>query len=194
MDTYRETAASDILLDNVRTQSTIRADHADDLLQVLHDQERKFAPPKRLIKTPTGKHTVTFHWIGAKLVGVDIARIDGDPLLFSDLRNSNEFPMSWLLQQGVDGLKDSPLPPAFYQRIEDAKLAYQQGRSTKTADHHADVALVYSKAVQQHAPAPNKVVAEKFGIKYNTAIKWISKCRELGFLPSTTQGKTRGYL
>ena len=82
----------------------------------------------------------------------------------------------------------------FIKRIEAAKFAYQQGRSTKTADRHADVALVYSKAVQQHAPAPNKVVAEQFGIEYNTAIKWISNCRELGFLPPTTQGQVKGYL
>ncbi len=193
-DGYREMAASGILWEDTRAHSLIRADHADDFLRALEDPETMKNPPERFHDTQTGKHSVRFHWDGERLVGIEIVRIDGEAFRFSDLRDSSEFPISWLLQMDSEAMEDVPAPPSFNERIEEAKRRYKKGRSPLTADHLADVSLLYSKALHHHNPAPVNVVAAQFKVPKTTAANWIRKARETGFLPPTEGTKPKGYL
>ncbi len=196
-DGYREMAASNILMQYIRAHALVRANHADDFLQTLDsDAGNVYEPSKRFHDTQTGKHSVRFHWGDEGLVGIEIVRIDGKPLRFSDLRDSSEFPMSWLLQQDAETMEDVPPTLDFDERIEEAKRRYRQGKSPLTAEHLAAVALIYSKTLQQHLTAPNQAVADEFGVPKSTVVGWIRKCRNEGFLPPT-EGRSRrpkGYL
>jgi hypothetical protein len=86
-DSYREMADSNILMQYIRAHAIVKANHADEFLQALDmDPKDAYEPSERFHNTQTGKHSVRFHWNNEGLVGIDIVRIDGKPLRFSDLR------------------------------------------------------------------------------------------------------------
>lgn len=58
-------------------------------------------------------------------------------------------------------------------------------------DHYRQVAAIYSAAEASRQP-PAKAVADNLGVARTTAIKWVQRARERGFLPPTTRGKSAG--
>lgn len=54
-----------------------------------------------------------------------------------------------------------------------------------------EAARVYLDAYSQ-GRSPTKAVADHFGVKPNTAAKWIVECRKLGLLGPTKQGRAGG--
>jgi hypothetical protein len=54
-----------------------------------------------------------------------------------------------------------------------------------------DVTRVYREAYMAGSAAPSRRVAEAYSVPYNTAIKWVSKARELGYLPKTEHRKAK---
>jgi hypothetical protein len=57
-------------------------------------------------------------------------------------------------------------------------------------DHFADVARAYREAYVD-GKTPTRAVARQFKASEAAAAKWVAKCRALGLLPATTQGKAR---
>jgi transposase len=51
------------------------------------------------------------------------------------------------------------------------------------------VADIYRDALE-HGEAPTSAVAAKFVVSKSAAAKWVAKCRKLGLLPPTTQGRS----
>ena len=58
-------------------------------------------------------------------------------------------------------------------------------------DHWIEVARVYREAYAGKRLTPTRAVATHFDVSVTAAVKWVAKCRELGLLPKTTQGKAR---
>jgi hypothetical protein len=55
--------------------------------------------------------------------------------------------------------------------------------------HFQAVADIYRDALE-HGEAPTSAVAAKFVVSKSAAAKWVAKCRKLGLLPPTTQGRS----
>ncbi len=57
-------------------------------------------------------------------------------------------------------------------------------------DHFVEVARVYREAYARNR-TPTRAVATHFQTTEAAAAKWVARCRELGLLPPTTQGKAK---
>lgn len=100
----------------------------------------------------------------------------GQPLPSGEARTDDEVRLSDLAE---------PKAQAFERR--------PGGGRPRTFDHKhwADVAAVYSHAFASGLP-PTTTVAEKFSVSVSAAGKWVAKCRAMGLLAPTTQGRPGG--
>jgi len=57
-------------------------------------------------------------------------------------------------------------------------------------DHFAEVARVYREAYAE-GRTPTRAVARRFDATQAAAAKWVARCRSMGLLPATTQGRAR---
>lgn len=73
-------------------------------------------------------------------------------------------------------------------RARNAQVAVEGTGRLYGIDHWQEVARIYREAMSTRQPT--LVVSEHFHVSRSTAAKWVRRCRDLGLLPETTQGKT----
>ena len=85
----------------------------------------------------------------------------------------------------VCDLPNPPIPAAW------ASKPTGRGRPPKYGpEHFEEVARVYRGAFARNR-TPTRDVARHFDVTESAAAKWVTRCREMGLLPTTTRGKAR---
>ena len=93
-----------------------------------------------------------------------------------------------LLEAFGDGLVDEPVSTWLGESAAPWGERPARGKARLDDQHFAQVAQLYSAAVQRGRP-PGKAVAEAMHASRPTVTRWLAEARKRGLLPPTTQGR-----
>lgn len=129
-----------------------------------------------------------------------LRKMAGDDRTLADLRRDH---LEALRLTGQDA-SSSPAPGApggerpIAEGTAERAQAFEAARSARSGRprtysdaHWAEVAATYIRAYSEGG-APTAAVAGRWSVSPSAAGKWVAKCRRLGLLEPTTQGRPRG--